>query len=525
MANDILQVLANPSYQADQATIDRQTALANALMQQSMTPEQGQMVSGHYIAPAFGGINRLFAAIASNKLASKSNDERTALGQKYAAGLRTMLGNENQPTQNATPPQGAMPQSDADQLMQPPQPRDMGSNAAPPMPQPAQSVPMGAPQTAPQFSNQANNGNNFGLSNLVRGSAIGQLGGDQAASAYWKQYDPTDATKMALAAGADPRIANQLALEKANYIAPISMRQGAALIDPRTNQIINFSPKMADNTLPIIENGQITGVRPLPGGAEATQGNAYAAAAGAKGYAPAQVPTHPGVAPTVPPSRMPPGVPSTFGPTSDASISAFGSGQTQQLADMDKSWSALHGQNTTAQTTNSYLQNIKSLAQNAATGPGADKKAFVNGLLSLVGNEKATDATTANNLLDKYQGQIIARLGQGGMGTDAARSLLSAAYPGAHMNAGAINEAVDNLVGANEMVKAKTAVLSPYAAKRDPIGYQQKEVIFDQNADPRLWQYKAIAGTPQGKIFLQKTLQQDPSFLQKAQALHEIGAF
>jgi hypothetical protein len=32
-------------------------------------------------------------------------------------------------------------------------------------------------------------------------------------------------------------------------------------------------------------------------------------------------------------------------------------------------------------------------------------------------------------------------------------------------------------------------------------------------------------GTPQGKLFLQNILKQDPQFMQKAQALHQIGAF
>jgi hypothetical protein len=506
---DVLQSMFNPSYQADQATIDRQAAMANALMQQSLTPEQGQMVSGHYIPPALGGINRLISGIASAKLADKANADRTQLGQRYAAALQNALGSSSPTGQDQSQPQ--QPNIDPNAAMTAPPGQLINSM----MPQTQQ------PQTQPQFSNQPQ-GNNFALNNLIRGSVIGQLGGDQAAGAYWKQYDPTDATKMAMAAGADPRLANQQALQKANYIAPISMRQGAALIDPVTNQITNFSPKMPDSSMPIIENGKIVGVRPLTGAQDISQNNARAAAAGAAGY-PAAVNVQAGQGGV---SQLPPGVPTSFTPTSKAAIEAFGSGQTQQLATLDQNWKTLSEQNRQAQTTNSYLQNIKELAKTAATGPGADKKDFVNGLLSVAGiSDKATNAVTANDLLDKYQGQIIARLGQGGMGTDAARSLLASAYPGAHMNQGAINEAVDNLVGANNMVKAKAALLSNDASRRDPVAYQQKEIIFDQNADPRLWQYKSMAGTPQGKQFLQSVLQQDPQFLQKAQALHQIGAF
>lgn len=196
-----------------------------------------------------------------------------------------------------------------------------------------------------------------------------------------------------------------------------------------------------------------------------------------------------------------------------------------QQSELSKKWTDLNAQNQQAQTTTSYLQNIKQLAQKAATGPQSDKLQYANGLLALVGNERATDATTANNLLDKYSNQIVSRLGTGGLGTDAARSILQSAYPNAHMTAAAINEAADNLIGANEMIKAKARLLSSHAANRDPVAYQNAEVAFDQNADPRLWQYKAIAGTPQGKTFLQGVLKQDPQFLQRAEALHGMGAY
>jgi hypothetical protein len=194
-------------------------------------------------------------------------------------------------------------------------------------------------------------------------------------------------------------------------------------------------------------------------------------------------------------------------------------------AELTKKFSDLQQQNSQAQITSSYLQNIKQQAQKAAVGPMSDKINFVNGLLSLAGSEKATDAVTANALLDKYSNQIVARLGTGGLGTDAARAIIQSAYPNAKMNIGAINEAADNLQGANEMVKAKMSLLAPHGNARDPVAYQQKEQIFDQNADPRIWQYKNLGpGTQSGKVFLQGVLKQDPGFIQKIQNLEKIGA-
>lgn len=200
-------------------------------------------------------------------------------------------------------------------------------------------------------------------------------------------------------------------------------------------------------------------------------------------------------------------------------------GATNLQNELSKKWTALNDQNTQAATTNSYLQSIKSLAGQAATGSQSDRINYVNGLLSLAGSERATDMVTANNLLDKYSNQIVARLGQGGLGTDAARSILQSAYPNAHMTPQAINEAADNLVGANQMVQAKTRLLQPYANARDAQSYNNLETRFDQNADPRIFQYANISDPAQRQAFAKKLMQQDPKILDKIRNLQSMGAF
>ena len=191
--------------------------------------------------------------------------------------------------------------------------------------------------------------------------------------------------------------------------------------------------------------------------------------------------------------------------------------------ELSKKYTTLSDQNREAQNTTSYLQSIKALAAKAATGPQSDKLQFVNGLLGLAGNEKATDAITANNLMDKYSGQIVARLGQGGLGTDAARSILQSAYPNSKMNVPAIHEAVDNLVGANEMVKAKNRLLGPHGDARDPIGYAQKERAFDQAADPRVFQLQNMS--PQAQVEYVKKLPPEVArqILKQRQSLQQLG--
>jgi hypothetical protein len=200
----------------------------------------------------------------------------------------------------------------------------------------------------------------------------------------------------------------------------------------------------------------------------------------------------------------------------------FANGQVKQMQDR---WTSLRDQNTSAQTVVSQLQNIAQLAPQAITGAEADRRAYMNGLLSLVGVPGAQDAKTATDLLDKYSNQIIAKLGQGGLGTDAARSIISAGNPNAHMTVPAIQEAVRNLSGQYQMVQAKTGVLQQFANSNDPAGYTKAESTFDKNADPRIWEYQSIQDPAARQQFAAKVLKQDPKFGQKIQALEQLGAF
>ncbi|KVP90701.1 hypothetical protein WJ95_09345 [Burkholderia ubonensis] len=199
----------------------------------------------------------------------------------------------------------------------------------------------------------------------------------------------------------------------------------------------------------------------------------------------------------------------------------FAQGQVKQMQDR---WGALRDQNASAQTVISQLQNIAQLAPQAITGAEADRRAYANGLLSLVGVPGAQDAKTATDLLDKYSNQIIAKLGQGGLGTDAARSIVSAGNPNMHMTVPAIQEAVRNLSGQYQMVQAKASVLQQFANGNDPAGYTRAETAFDKNADPRIWEWRSIQDPAQRQQFAAKVLKQDPKFGQKIQTLEQLGA-
>ncbi|MDN7897205.1 hypothetical protein QZM82_13490 [Burkholderia cepacia] len=205
-------------------------------------------------------------------------------------------------------------------------------------------------------------------------------------------------------------------------------------------------------------------------------------------------------------------------------VAGASAAQTNQQGELSKKWSDLTAQNQQAQSVISNLQNIKTLAGKAIVGPQSDRLAYANSLLALAGSERATDMTTANDLLNKYSNQITARLGQGGMGTDAARAILQSAYPNSHMTQGAINEAADNLIGAQQMVQAKARVLAPLRNSNDAAGYTNAELSFDQNADPRIFQYTGIKDPAARAAFAKNLIAQDPGIVDKIQALQKLGA-
>lgn len=83
-------------FETEQAVINRNRKLAEMLQMQSMTPESGQMVSGHYVAPSnlsylnkiaqalVGGSNQRAADEQQSVLKQKMNADRTGAIQRYS---------------------------------------------------------------------------------------------------------------------------------------------------------------------------------------------------------------------------------------------------------------------------------------------------------------------------------------------------------------------------------------------------------------------------------------------------------
>ncbi|AYY96936.1 hypothetical protein EGY19_05395 [Burkholderia multivorans] len=653
LQNPLIATLS-PDQQQNLLQLQQRQAVGQALLAQGLQPADygGANVGGlaYHVSP-LNGIAKMVNAYIGNKLSMDAMGQQAQLmGQMYGNAFGTTPGGASVSpadgggqTVDVPPPAAA----DTAALQGPkaglgltqPTPVQLGQAMGAPAPRAAS--PMAGPMTLPGKTPQES---------MLLYSMLGPEGYARVAAAWGA---PTDATRMALAGGVDPAVANRDALFKANYVAPNQGTPGTIAHDPRTNKPIYYSPSVPEGAQPVFDaSGNLAGVAPLAGAREAIAGAAQARTAGEGaalpyagfdaagnplpvtnrtaaamgGGAPGAVasptlsqiflqqessggktapdnpfqiqkPTfdrfaQPGeswnnvadrnavaqrmltkfnqdyggdlgriatayfsgegnVAPVGSATPYLKNVSDSNGKSvasyvSDIARRAGGSAPasggaiyaaqppgvvagataaaSNQQGELSKKWTDLNAANQQAQTTVSYLQTIKDLAGKAAVGPQSDRLNYVNGLLSLAGSERATDAVTANNLLDKYANQITTRLSQGGMGTDAARAIIQSAYPNAHMTKGAINEAVDNLVGVQQMTQAKARVLAPLRNANDAAGYTNAELAFDQNADPRIFQYAGIKDPAARATFAKNLMAADPGIVDKIQALQKLGA-
>lgn len=88
--------MAAPQLPFDLATSQDDIAykreLAAALMKQYMTPQQGQMISGHYVGPGIGGgILQLLTGMRAKELRDSARQDSANLGQEYNSRLQAEL--------------------------------------------------------------------------------------------------------------------------------------------------------------------------------------------------------------------------------------------------------------------------------------------------------------------------------------------------------------------------------------------------------------------------------------------------
>jgi hypothetical protein len=551
-------------------TAQQQLALAQALRGQSLQPIQAPGGQNGRISPLSVLAQALGGYTANQKMQGATHDvaqATAAQAQMQGRMLAAANSEEAPPVANGTPSPVTAVAPGVPPLAG--QPSAAGAPAAP----------VQQPQSAPTSDGSAEAAQARAL--RQRGGALEALGFTGKAKALYDQAGqiearirdratpaPTDIEKQLISQGiqrGSPQWNQALsgAVNKANYIAPVSVAQGNVAIDPQTNQPILQNPKMADGMVANFSNPVSPSASAIPGYAQGNAAN-VGAAERAKADAGIRDVTLPNGA-TVPmragPAAAAGGAQAGVGgtwtggtlspemlanlqataakgdPDAKAALTAYQQAQPRLGADptvqaartgqqtaLAEKWKPLNEAVSNAQTVNSRLDAIQDLASRASTGQFADKLQYVNSLLSMAGSEKATDANTAKVLLDKNAAQIVAQLGQGGMATDAARAIISSAYPNSKMPKAAIAEAAENLKAANSMLVAKASVLQQHYLNNDPAAYQKAESQFNAVADPRVFQWYSMHDPKQQIEFAKRMVAQDPHFREKVKALSEMGA-
>jgi hypothetical protein len=549
--------LVAPDIAAQQMQLTRQQQVAQMLRDQSMTPsDPTQVVTGWAVKQSpLLGLTKVIQALGGAYMQKQTDAKQLELAKALQGRMGDILGNGSSsgasaPSSGAGNPNSDQPQYQSDPngtggplpgqlgsgMMDAANPNiapPVGSSAAPvvdgggqPVVPPAGPVPSAAP-TQVQGAPAGATPNNYNLGNLLKGSVIGSIGGDPAAKSYWDQFSPTDATKLAMASGADPRLANQAALNKANYIAPVNARPGSILRDPITNMPLAYNPHVPDGATPNFDaSGNVVSMQPIPNTLNLMQQSAQATAAGKAAVTPvngfdangkpvftnqlaaAQGGQQPNVGnaqngtPAVNTGHFGGyAAPGGNGVVTPGLAPGVATAAEDMAAQNTKRSGALVDAAADSPTRVNVLDNIINLSKNGVnSGPTADWVNQVKGSVAdLPGMGAWKDDVTGFQELKKYMNQNGLRAWQaaGGTGSDSQLSAAQQANPNDHMFPQAV-QTMANWAKAGELaLQSKATAQDSWLARNNnnPQSQNQFESVWRQNYDPRIYQMKMMNPT------------------------------
>ena len=278
-----------PQFQGSMYDLQRQQALANALMQGAMTPQQPMQAtgSGQYTvmprASALGPLSNLAQGLAGHYVGQQAGQGMNQLGQQQWSALTNMLGGGAAGQSPQPSPDSAGSGVGGNAVANPFAGADGGNGAA--------SAPAGGPVNGvapgPQLAN--NVGGSSPLNPLGMNPGMAAMMMMQSPDKYWETqaaaYKPADIVQQIRAAGIDPQSAlgRQIAQNMlAKQTAPdyVSGRPGGYMLNKSTGQMEQLPNVPEGFTAQRGANGQWQ-IVPVQGGLEA-MGNSAAAKAGGK---------------------------------------------------------------------------------------------------------------------------------------------------------------------------------------------------------------------------------------------------
>ena len=172
---------------------------------------------------------------------------------------------------------------------------------------------------------------------------------------------------------------------------------------------------------------------------------------------------------------------SQFNPSANPTTAQAGM-QNTQAQNLSTDFGKIQESAGTAEQRIGLFQNIKKLSNEAFTGVGGGRKELAAGVLNAVG----IPAYEAEKMSTDELAKSSAMLALAGGNTDAARALAEVANPNKKMNANAIRQISDQMIGMEKLNQAKYKFLAP--AANNPQQYQDRLQKFNQVNDFRIFQ-------------------------------------
>lgn len=547
-ASPAMQLIA-PDIAAQQLQLARQQQLGQMLRDQALAPaDPTQVIGGWAVRQSpLAGLGKVLGALGAGYLQNETDQKQLDMARALQGRMADYLNDETVPPQNRMP-LAAQPSPSTDGgMIDAGVPVTAGPAPGAPSAVPAGFYPPANPGGASTSGQGANNP--YTLGRLLKGSVIGQIGGDAAAKQYWEQFAPTEATRLAMAAGIDPRMANQATLTKNTYIAPVEGRAGTILRNPQTLQPMAFNPDIPSAGTPVFDaSGNVVGVRAIEGALPLMQEQAKAEASGKAAVEPiaafdasgnpvftSKLAASQGGQGGTPGQQVnagrfggysAPGGNGAVRPGLAPGVQTAAEGMAKQNTDRA---GALVSSAAESPTRVNVLDNIIDLSKSGVnSGPNADWVNKVKGAVAdLPGFGGWKDDVTGFQELKKYMNQNALRAWQaaGGSGTDSQLNAAMSANPNDKMFPQAVQTMAQWAKAGELALQSKAAAQDSWLARNNnnPQAQNQFEAAWRQNFDPRIYQMK-LMDPAQLQTFVGKIPQSERSkLLQKYSTAKQNG--
>ncbi|WAL81310.1 hypothetical protein OYT13_15775 [Pandoraea sp. XJJ-1] len=521
LSNPLIATLS-PDQQQNLVQLQQRQAIGQAMLAQGMTPldtSNAQVGGMAYHVSPLNGFAKLLQAYVGNKLSMDSMGQQAGLMSQMVG--KPFLGGDNtqaQSTDSGGGPTVSLPPSSANDTapmqgvsaglgLNTPTPIQLGQAMGGQQPA-AHYGPMTLPGKTPQESMQI----------------FAMVGPDAYSRMLTQWAAPTDATRMALAAGQDTAQANAGALFKNNYVAPNQGTPGTVARDPRTNMPLYYSPDVPKGAQPVFgASGNLAGVAPMQGSAAA-----IANAAGAEARGRAQYELHD----TFNPTTNTPTVDTVF----NIANRANGTGQGVQTAPAlgatpaanamaegaAKQGLSLQQQAEGAPMRKSYLEQMDNALGQFAGGKGADwslyTKSMINRTLPTGMQPFDPKSISSQEDFNKQSTQYALQQFQtlGSAGSDNSMQTTLHANPNQLLSNLGNHQIIQLLKGNEDAIDVKNRAYQQWLSQgNSPKDYGQFQTQFNHRFDPRIFQSVYMAPDERGQLVKGMTAAEQQAFRQK----------